>query len=94
MKIRWLKLAARDLEQVEAYIAREDPAAAVRVVLRVIEAVELLAVQPGVGRPGRIEGTRELVINDTPFLVPYRQKDGYIEILRVYHHSRCWPDTL
>ncbi len=94
MKIRWLKLAARDLEQVEAYIARENPAAAVRVVLRIIEAVELLAEQPGIGRPGRIEGTRELLINGTPFLVPYRQKDGYIEILRVYHHSRCWPDTL
>lgn len=94
MKIRWLKLAARDLEQVEAYIARENPAAAVRVVLRIIEAVELLAEQPGIGRPGRIEGTRELLINGTPFLVPYRQKNGYIEILRVYHHSRCWPDTL
>lgn len=94
MKIRWLKLAARDLEQVEAYIARENPAAAVRVVLQIIEAVELLAEQPGIGRPGRIEGTRELLINGTPFLVPYRQKDGYREILRVYHHSRCRPDTL
>lgn len=94
MKIRWLKLAARDLEQIEAYIARENPAAAVGVVLRVVEAVELLAEQPGIGRPGQIEGTRELVINGTPFLVPYRQKDGYVEILRVYHHSRCWPDTL
>ena len=62
--------------------------------LRIIEAVELLTEQPGIGRPGRIEGTRELVINGTPFLVPYRQKDGYIEILRVYHHARCWPDTL
>jgi len=94
LKIRWLKLAARDLEQIEAYIARENPAAAVGVVLRVVEAVELLAEQPGIGRPGQIEGTRELVINGTPFLVPYRQKDGYVEILRVYHHSRCWPDTL
>jgi len=94
LKIRWLKLAARDLEQVEAHIARENPAAAVRVVLRIIEAVELLAEQPGIGRPGRIEGTRELVINGSPFLVPYRQKNGYIEILRVYHHSRCQPDTL
>jgi addiction module RelE/StbE family toxin len=94
LKIRWLTLAAQDLEQAEAYIAQENPTSAVHIVLRIIEAVELLADQPGIGRPGRIEGTRELVVEGTPFIVPYRQKDAYIEILRVYHQSRCWPDTL
>ena len=94
MKIRWLTLAAQDLEQAEAYIAQENPTSAVHVVLRIIEAVELLADQPGIGRPGRIEGTRELVVEGTPFIVPYRQKNACIEILRVYHQSRCWSDTL
>ncbi|MEA3468157.1 MAG: type II toxin-antitoxin system RelE/ParE family toxin [Thermodesulfobacteriota bacterium] len=94
MQIRWLTLAAQDLEQAEAYIAQENPTSAVQVVLRIIEAVELLADQPGIGRPGRLEGTRELVVDGTPFIVPYRKKDACIEILRVYHQSRCWPDTL
>jgi toxin ParE1/3/4 len=94
LKIRWLKLAAQDLEQAEAYIAQDSPASDVRVVLRIIEAVEVLAVQPGIGRIGRVEGTRELVVTGTPFIVPYRQKNNYIEILRVYHHSRRWPNYL
>ena len=94
MKIRWLRLAAQDLEQVEAYIAQESRTSAVQVVLRIIEAVELLAEQPGLGRPGRVEGTKELVVTGTSFIVPYRQKDTYIEILRVYHQSRRWPENL
>ena len=94
MKIKWLKLASRDLEYVEAYIAQESPTSSVRVVLRIIDTVELLADQPGIGRPGRVEGTRELVIAGTPFIVPYRKKGECIEILRVYHQARKWPDEL
>ncbi len=74
MKIRWLTLAAQDLEQAGAYIAQENPTSSVQVVLRIIKAAELLVDQPSIGRPGRIEGTRELVIKGTPFIVPYRQK--------------------
>ncbi len=94
MKLRWLTLAAQDLEQAEAISLKKAQLSAVQVVLRIIEAVELLANQPGIGRPGRIEGTRELVVEGTPFIVPYRQKNACIEILLVYHQSRCWPDTL
>ena len=94
MKIKWLKLAYRDLEYVEAYIAQESPTSAVQVILRIIDTVELLSDQPGIGRLGRVEGTRELVITGTPFVVPYRKKDGCIEILRVYHQARKWPDDL
>jgi addiction module RelE/StbE family toxin len=94
LKIKWLKLASRDLEHVEAYLAQDSPTAAVRVVLRIIDTVELLADQPGIGRFGRVEGTRELVVTGTPFIIPYQQKDEYIEILRVYHQARKWPDDL
>ena len=94
MKIKWLKLASRDLEHVETYIAQESPATAIQVILRIIDAVELLADQPGIGRSGRVEGTRELVVTGTPFIVPYRLKNSYIEILRVYHQARKWPNNL
>ncbi len=94
MKIKWLNLASQDLKYVEAYIAQENPTSAVQVVLRIIDAVELLADQPGIGRLGRVEGTRELVIAGTPFIVPYRKKGAYIEILRVYHQARKWPEIL
>lgn len=44
------------------------------------------------GRVGRVFDTRELVIRDTPFIVPYRVKEDTIVILRVFHSSRQWPD--
>jgi len=94
LKIRWLKLASQDLEHVRTYIAKESPTSAVQVVLRIIDAVELLADHPGIGRSGRVEGTRELVVTGTPFIVPYRKKDGRIEILRVFHQARKWPEDL
>ena len=94
MKIKWLKLASRDLEYVETYIAQESPATAIQIILRIIDAVELLADQPGIGRSGRVEGTRELVVTGTPFIIPYRLKNGFIEILRVYHQARKWPNNL
>ncbi|ABL01431.1 type II toxin-antitoxin system RelE/ParE family toxin [Pelobacter propionicus] len=91
--IRWLRRAERDLVHVEAYIAQDNPRAAVAMVLTIIEAVEQLDAHPGMGRAGRVEGTRELVVAGTPYVVPYRQKGKWIEILRVYHAARLWPEA-
>jgi toxin ParE1/3/4 len=46
------------------------------------------------GRPGRIEGTRELVITGTPFIVTYRIRRNDLQILAVMHTSRKWPVEL
>ena len=82
MKVRWLRTALRNLEEEATYIAADDPAAARLVVARVLEAVIQLAVQPGLGRPGRVPGTRELVVARTRYVVPYRVKRDTVEILR------------
>jgi toxin ParE1/3/4 len=88
----WLPQAIADLASLRDYIAEQDQAAAKRVVLRVIYCVEtLLAQSPEMGRPGRIPGTRELVVTGTPFVVPYRLRGQTIQILRVYHGARRWP---
>ena len=47
--------------------------------------------RPAIGRPGRVLGTRELVIGRLPYIVPYRVREKDIEILRVLHTSRRWP---
>ena len=91
MREKWIRLALRDLDEVEAYIARDNPAAAAEVALNIARAVSLLQEQPGLGRAGRVSGTRELVIPDSPFIVPYRVKDNIVQVLRVYHASRRWP---
>ena len=94
MQIRWTEKADRNLDDVEAYIAQDNPEAALRKVLKVIRAVEQLLESPGLGRPGRVPGTRELVVGGTPFLVPYRARGEVIEILAVLHGAMKWPKRL
>jgi toxin ParE1/3/4 len=90
----WSPEAIADLEALRAYIAQDDPAAARRVVLHIIHNVEtLLPDNPEIGRPGRVPGTRELVIPRTPFIVPYRLVGRTIQVLRVFHGARRWPES-
>jgi addiction module RelE/StbE family toxin len=81
----------KNLDEEAEYIARDNPQAAESLVKRVLDAVDMLTEHPSIGRPGRVSGTRELVIADTPYLVPYRVKGKTVEILRVFHGSRRWP---
>ena len=91
----WSPEAIDDLTAIRAYIEQEEPAAARRIVLHIIQNVEtLLANNPEMGRPGRVPGTRELVIPKTPFIVPYRLAGRTIQILRVFHGARRWPEAL
>jgi plasmid stabilization system protein ParE len=91
MRVRWLRAALRNLDEEASFIAADDPAAARLVVARVLEAVAQLADQPGLGRPGRVPSTRELVVARTRYIVPYRVKREAVEILRVFHTSRRLP---
>ncbi len=91
MRVRWLRKVLTNLDEEAAYIAADDPKAARVVVARIFAAVEILLDQPGLGRPGRVPGTRELVVLRTRYIVPYRVKGDAIEILRVFHTSRRPP---
>lgn len=92
MRLRWLRTALRNLDDEATFISQDDPAAAIRVVHRVMQAVALLQEQRGIGRPGRVPGTRELLVPRTRYLVPYRVRGQTIEILRVFHMSRDLPE--
>jgi toxin ParE1/3/4 len=94
LQIRWTDCAVDDLESVISFIREDNPKAARDVVFKIVNSIAMLAEYPSLGKPGRLEGTRELVIADTPFLVPYRVKNKTVEILRVYHNSRKWPEKL
>jgi toxin ParE1/3/4 len=89
--IKWHRLARQDLRHVRAYIARDNPKAAARVAQRIRTAVERLSDNPGIGRPGRVIDTRELVVTTTPYLVPYTVSENEIVILRVLHGAQQWP---
>jgi toxin ParE1/3/4 len=88
----WSPEAISDLAALRAYIEQDDPAAAQRVALHIVRNIEtLLPNNPEMGRPGRVPGTRELVIPKTPFVVPYRLRGKTIQILRIFHGVRRWP---
>ena len=86
-------MAVDDLDDIAGYISQDNPEAARRTVRRLWTAVKSLAEQPEMGRPGRVHGTRELVVSGTPFVVPYRVVGSEIEILRVLHGARDWPKS-
>ena len=94
MKLKWLAVAVRNLEAEADYIARENPANARAFLQHLTGSVMQLATHPHLGRPGRVFGTRELVITRYPYIVPYRIRENSVEILRVFHTSRAWPDRL
>jgi plasmid stabilization system protein ParE len=91
MRVEWLRKALRNLDEEAAYIAADDASAARLVVVRVLDAVSQLVEQPGLGRPGRVPGTRELVVPRTRYVVPYRVRGDAVQILRVFHTSRRPP---
>ena len=91
MRIRWLRAALANFDAEAEYIARDNPAAAARVVKAITNAVDCLKEYPAMGRPGRITGTRELVVSDTPYIIPYRVRGNEVEIVRVFHAARKWP---
>jgi len=94
MEIIWRAAAIRDLGAIREFIAKDDPKAADRVRRAIRTAVERLAAHPNLGRAGRVEGTRELVISGTPYIVAYRVAEGSLRILAVIHGSRQWPDRI
>ena len=92
MRVRWLRRALINLDDEAEYIARDNPGAAARIVDRIATSVDRLATHPASGRPGRVPGTRELVVTGTPYIVPYRVRGDTVEILRVFHAARKWPN--
>ncbi len=93
MRIKWTEPAARALETIQDYLARDNPHAAFDVAEKLRHATERLCDHPKLGRAGRVRGTYELVIPDLPFIVPYRIKGKEVQILSVYHTSRKWPEA-
>ena len=90
----WSARAVRHLAHLRAYIARDRPEVAREVASTILTSVELLADQPGLGRAGRVPGTRELVVPGTPYLLPYRVRGDRLEIIAVFHGRQRWPDKL
>jgi toxin ParE1/3/4 len=91
VRLEWTRAANRDLDSVEQFIGRDNPGAAIETVVEIIRLVAMLTEHPGVGRPGRVEGTRELVIAGLPYVVAYLHRGDTVTVLRVLHGAMKWP---
>ena len=94
MQVKWTRKALLNLDDAVEYIARDNASAAQKVAQKIWDSAKSLSFQPGMGRPGRVANTRELVIVGLPYILPYTEKGGTIFILRVLHTSMRWPDVL
>jgi toxin ParE1/3/4 len=91
MKVVWSRRAIRHLVSLREYIAKDSEQNAALVARRILNPVNLLQTHPDMGRPGRVLGTRELVMPDTPYIIPYRVRRERLELIAVFHGRQKWP---
>ncbi|MBS1826372.1 MAG: type II toxin-antitoxin system RelE/ParE family toxin [Acidobacteria bacterium] len=90
MRIRWSLAAADDLEQINSYLAEHQPGYRQRTITRLYAEVRSLKSTPHRGRPGRKDGTRELLVLPLPYILVYQVRELNVEVLRILHSSRDW----
>ncbi len=92
--IQWTEQAIRQLDQARAYIALSNSEeVAARITAQIVTAIQQLTAFPMSGRSGRVPGTRELVISNTPFIAAYAIDHDRIVILALYHGAQQWPEA-
>ena len=92
MKIIISQEAEQDLIEIFDYIMEDNQIAAENILDAVYQEITHLGEHPHLGRAGRVPKTRELVLSNAPFIIPYQVSGNTLEILRVYHSARKWPD--
>jgi toxin ParE1/3/4 len=91
MKVVWSRRAIRHLVRLREHIEKDSEQNAALVAGRILKAVALLESHPEIGRPGRVVGTRELVVPSTPYIIPYRVRRERLELIAVFHGRQKWP---
>lgn len=94
MKLSYTQRAKTDLSEIFDYVAQDNTHAAARIITKIRNSLAGLTANPSLGRPGRVDDTRELVITHTPYIVAYRIRGNEIQVLAVIHAARLWPDTI
>jgi len=87
MLIKWTKTALASVDEIADFIAKDNPTRATSFMLELQAAVTQLQAHPGMGRAGRIPGTRELVLHKN-YIAIYRVRGDAVEILRLHHAAR------
>jgi toxin ParE1/3/4 len=92
MQVKWLRRALRNLEQARNYVFQDNPTAAQELIIKIQNAANQLQNYPFMGKNGRVEGTKELIISNSPYILIYRVKEESVEVLRILHTSKRYPE--
>jgi toxin ParE1/3/4 len=87
MALKWTRTALGSVDEIAGYIAGDNPTRAASFVKELKAAVNKLQAHPGMGRAGRVPGTRELVFHKN-YVAIYRVRGNEVEILRLHHVAR------
>ncbi len=93
MKLIWARRAQHDLLDLQEF-AKQKPSLGNRIADSLTSACEQITSFPMSGRPGRVEGTREVVLTGTPFLLAYKVESDSVAIAAIIHGARLWPTDL
>ena len=91
MRLSWTPTAAEDLEHIKDYITEHHPQFAQSTIIELYESIRALKTSPRLGRVGREEGTRELVLTRLPYIVAYRIREQAVEVLHIFHGAQNRP---
>jgi toxin ParE1/3/4 len=90
LPVQWLAKANINLATIIAYIAERNDVAASELQNDIERAVSQLPQHPYLYRPGRVAGTREIVVHSN-YVVVYRVLPTVIEIVAVLHSRQQYP---
>lgn len=94
-KFKWTSKALKDLISIREYIEQDNPKAAVDLTKKIVlKIVGQLGRFQNIGKAGRINGTRELIIPNTSYIAVYWVKSDIVEVLRVLHTSIKWSGSI
>lgn len=89
-ELEWKAAAIADLMAIVDYISDDNPAAAMALIQEIDGKVASLPSHPKRCRPGRVDGTRELVVRPN-YIVIYSETPSVVTVLRVLHAAQMWP---
>ncbi len=90
-KVKYTKLAIDDLNNSYDYIYKDSPTSAIKVIERIEIAIQKLVEFPELGKKGRVSGTYELYVVNTPFIIVYMVDDKFLKVISILHTSRKFP---
>ena len=91
MRVRYTRRASQQLDSILSYISEQSPKGAANVGDRIRAAIDLLTIQPKMGRPTNRRGFRRIVVHPYPYVILYQPTENEIIVHAVRHGARRPP---